>query len=154
MKIRLWLLLWCAFWGALQAQDYPDTATYAFPINHKVVLEIIPIDSLELKYHVLAVEEIEPGLDYRQGDSLFAEEEEGCRLVFYFGEGLGRPFTSVLVLRNYCDFRIAYQLAITDDPEKGFYATSVHPLFPRVISSELWQDPLKALLLHHLRRVN
>jgi hypothetical protein len=41
-------------------------------------------------------------------------------------------------------------LAITDDPDKGFYMTNVNPLFPNVISSELWNDKLEALVPHKL----
>lgn len=129
-----------------------DTATYSFSVNQKVTLEIIQVDSVNLKYHVLDIQQIEPGLDYTETDTLFKDDPQDNTLVFYFAEGIDQdgPFKTVLILRNNTDFIINYKLAITDDLDKGFYMTSVTPLFPNVISSELWNDNLKALVPHKL----
>jgi hypothetical protein len=129
-----------------------DTTTYSFSVNQKVTLEIIKTDSINLKYHVLDIQQIEPGLDYSETDALFQDDPKENTLVFYFAEGIDQdgPFKTVLILRNNTDFTINYKLAITDYPDKGFYLTSVYPLYPNVISSELWNDNLKALVPHNL----
>jgi hypothetical protein len=150
MRQILSLLIFCTTFSLLAQEK--DTTTYSFSVNQKVILEIIQIDSVNLKYHVVDIQQIEPGLDYSETDTLFKDEPVKNTLVFYFAEGIdqGGPFKTVLILRNNTDFMISYKLAITDDPSEGFYMTSVTPLFPNVISSELWNDNLKALVPHKL----
>jgi len=150
-KILLILSIICIATG-LFSQNQKDTATYAFPLGCKFILELIQTDSTHYKYHVLEMEIIEYSIDYSETDTLFMSNPTPGTIECYFAPGVDQdgPFKTVLLLRNNSENIIDYQAMISYKGVDGFYKTSVSSLFPGVRSSELWNDNLTAIVLHKL----
>ena len=153
MKVILLSLL-ILFSSHLYSQVQKDTATYAFPIGSKFTLELIQVDSNNYKYHVLNMEQIDYSIDYSETDSLFSSNPIPGTIECFFAKGVDQdgPFKSVLILRNNSKVYIDYKAEIAYDQSGSFYTTSVHPLFPGVKSSELWNDKLTAIVIHKISR--
>lgn len=140
--------------GSLYSQVLKDTATYAFPIGTKFTLELIKIDSVNYKYHILSMEPFNGRIDYADTDSLFSKSPIEGTLEGIFAEGKNQdgPFKSVLVWKNNSDIYIDYKARIDYDLSGRFYSTSVYPILPRIKASELWNDNLKGIVIHKLQR--
>ena len=138
----------------LYSQEQKDTTTYAFPIGSKFTLELIQVDSNNYKYHVLNMEQIDYSIDYSETDSLFSVKPIPGTIECFFAKGVDQdgPFKSVLILRNNSKIYINYKADIAYDQSGQFYNTSVHPLFPGVRSSELWNDNLTAIVIHKIHK--
>lgn len=154
MKQILLLLLSILLSSHLYSQVLKDTTTYAFPIGSKFTLELIQIDSINYKYHVLNMEQIDYSIDYSETDSLFSDKPTPGTIECFFAKGINQdgPFKSVLLLRNNSKVDINYKADIAYDQSGQFYNTSVHPLFPGVRSSELWKADLTAIIIHRMHR--
>lgn len=150
--IFLFALLWQATFTS--SQNYLDTATYAFPIGSKFILDLVPVDSINFKYHVLDIQYIDFAIDYAETDSLFSKAPIPGTIECFFAKGADQngPFKAVLILKNNSDIILDYKALIAYDGYEGFYQTSVHSLYPNAKSSELWNDHLTAVLLHKIQK--
>jgi len=138
----------------LYAQEQKDTATYAFPIGSKFTLELIQMDSINYKYHVLLIEPIDFSIDYSETDNLFSDQPIPETIECFFAKGKDQdgPFKTVLILRNNSKEYINYKAEIAHDLSGQFYNTSVYPILPGVRSSELWNNHLTAIVIHKIQR--
>lgn len=153
MKLILLSLL-IIFSTQLHSQVQKDTSTYAFPIGSKFTLELIRVDSVNYKYHVLNMEEFKQSIDYDKTDNLFSSKPIPETIECFFAKGVDQsgPFKSVLILRNNSKVYLAYKAEIAYDQKGAFYSTSVSSLLPGVRSSELWNNNLTAIVIHNIHK--
>ena len=86
-------------------------------------------------------------------EKLFVEDGEPNTIVFYCVNGKWRDDRSnvLLVMKSYCKEMLAYDTFIRLDGSADFQSTSNNGIFPSVLGTEIWNDPVNAIRISRLR---
>jgi len=123
---------------------------HLFPIGTKFTIQLIDNKDGSYDIKVLKEEQIKYKVDYSKTDSIFSSNPKPGTIEGIFAKGIDQKgaFKSVLIIRNNTKIALGYGADISFNKNGKFYSTSVSMLFPGVISSELWRDKLKGIVLH------
>lgn len=154
MKLLLSLFLLLSS-CSLFSQVQTDTTSYAFPIGSKFTLELIKVDSVNYKYHVLSSEKISESVDCFSRDNIFNSSPKPGTIDCLFAKEKSNysPPRSVFILRNNTKIQIKYCALIGYRNVKGLYKTSVYPLLPKINCTEVWNDDLTLIFLKEFKIV-
>jgi len=123
---------------------------HVFPIGTKFTIQLI--DNKDGSYDIKVLEEkrIKYKIDYSKTDGIFSDKPKPGTIEGIFAKGVSQKgsFKSVLILRNNTKNVLDYSADISLNRSGKFYSTSVSMLFPGAISSELWKNKLRGIVLH------
>ncbi len=129
---------------------------HVFPIGTKFTIQLIDNKDGSKDIKILEEKQIKYRIDYSKTDSIFSNNPKPGTIEGIFAKGIDQkgPFKSVLILRNNTKVALGYSADISFNKSGKFYSTSVSMLFPGAISSELWKDKLKGIILHDFIKNN
>ena len=148
----------------VQAQELPSKPAnaFAFPMGSKFVIKLIPTDSVNFDYSVIAFEQFHKIVDILENDELFEEKGEENTVVFYFCFGtFGKPdedkqknMQSVLLMKNYSNVDLKYTSEIQRQKDGKFESTSNVGIYSNLKVWETWPYPIFMIGLKELKRSN
>lgn len=153
MKYLLNLLLFLTIVSNVFSQVQKDTVSYAFPIGSRFTLELIPVDSINYKYHVLNSEKFDLCMRFSNAKNHLSKEPISGTIECIFAKG-EEADQSILILRNNSKVSIDYKAMISYDYTGRFYETSVYPLLPNVSSIEIWNNKLTNIFINNISKLS
>jgi len=148
----------------VQAQELPSKPAnaFAFPMGSRFVIKLIPTDSVNFDYSVIAFEQFHKTVDIWKHDELFEENGEENTIVFYlcFGtsgetdEDKGKNMQSLLLMKSYTKEKLDYTSELKRQKDGAFEVTSNIGIIPRVMGMEMWPYPFFAIGLKEFRKSN
>jgi hypothetical protein len=164
MKNLILLLCFCFAGIALNAQEFdsePQDA-FAFPLGCKVTIKLVPSDSVNFKYRVIAFDEFTEIVDVYNNSQLFSDklEENTIELFFCIGttgdteEEKEKNYRTLLLLKNGAKFPLEYAADMKVYQSESFESTSVINLFPNAKSMEMWPYIIEEIALYGFKKIN
>lgn len=148
----------------LKSQELPSEPqeAFAFPLGCKATIKLIPVDSVNFHYSVLKIEPLTdfinmPNYAHSLPDSIL----ENNTISFVFGVGVSEKekeennkYKTLLILKNTYQHAVTYKADIQVYNQKEFEPTSVVPLYPKVLSTELWPYRIDNIALYGFRKID
>ncbi len=142
----LFMILLAFLIQAGMSQTGTSSLMKEIPFGSHAYLQVDDIGN-DILVHILAVEKYDKDLDPSKTAVLFEKIPEPGTIELYFGKGKdGGPFKSILLIRNNAKKTIEFQ-GQASDPGQGATGARAMELRPGVISSELWNEELKGIIL-------
>ena len=147
----------------VQAQELPSKPAnaFAFPMGSKFVIKLIPKDSVNFDYSVIAFEQFHKIVDiFENKDELFEEKGEDSTVIFYFcfgtfgktDEEKQKNTQSLLLMKNYSDVKLNYTSEIQRQKDGKFEPTSNIGIYPNLKVWESWPYPILMIGLKEFRK--
>lgn len=133
--------------------DYGPIDRFDLRVGRKLTIKLDKKRRGEYKFRVVKLEEYNDTVELTDTEKLFAEDGEPNTIVFYCVNGKWGSGRSniLLVMKSYCKKALAYDTFIRLDGGAEFQSTSNDGIFPGVRGTEIWNDPVNAIRISHLR---
>lgn len=161
---RILLISLLALVSFAQAQKLPSEPVngFAFPLGSKVVIKLVPTDSVNFDYSVLAIERYTETVDIRKVDALFSPNGQDSTIVLYFCIGThgetaqekDRNKQVLLIMKSYAKEGLNYTSEIQREEGGAFLKTSNVGLSPNVIGIETWPYMIRIIGLRTFKKVS
>ncbi len=121
-------------------------------IGRKLTIKLDKKHKGEYKFRVVKYESCVDSVGLSSTDSLFVEDGEPNTIVFYcVKSSLGSQPSVLLVMKSYCKKMLSYDTFIRLDGSSDFQSTSNSGLLPGVRGVEIWNDPVNAIRIAHIK---
>lgn len=145
---KQFLILFLMVSYMLQAQDLPTEPAngFSFPLGTKFTIKLVPVDSVNYDYSVIAFEPFDKTVDTHNTNDLFEKEGQSNTIVFYFCLGTHgdteaekkQNMKVLLVMKNYSDTALKYISEIQREENGEYLPTSNVNTYPGVKTTEMW----------------
>lgn len=136
-----------------EVMDYGPIDQFDIRVGRKLTIKLDKKRKGEYKFRVVSLEEYKDTVELTDTEKLFAEDGEKNTIVFYCVNGKwtsDRPCI-LLVMKSYCKEMLAYDTFIRLEGSAEFQSTSNNGIFPGARGTEIWNDPVNAIRISHLR---
>lgn len=124
-------------------------------IGRKLTIKLDKKRKGEFKFRVVGYETVDDSISSVQWNdtkNLFAETGEKNTIVFYcVKSSFGNKPAVLLIMKSYCKDMLAYDTFIRLEGSAEFQTTSNNGIFPGAQGTEIWNDPVNAIRISHLR---
>lgn len=162
MKKLILLVLLCLPVTGLYAQ-IPDTIPqlgFAFPIGSKLTLKMVEIDSGKFLYYILKYEPFDSTINTDEKENIFKNQPalNTIDLIFCVGthgetqKEKDENLQVLLMMKNGTKYPLEYMADIIRYQQKDFEPTSVVPIFPGALNTEMWPYYIEQIGLHDFKR--
>ncbi len=133
--------------------DFGPIDQFDIRVGRKLTIKLDKKRRGEYKFRVIKLEEYNDTVELNDTEKLFAEDGEPNTIVFYCVNGRWNDnrFLVLLVMKSYCKDMLAYDTFIRLEGSAEFQSTSNNGIFPGVLGTEIWNDPINAIRISHLR---
>ncbi len=133
--------------------DFGPIDQFDIRVGRKLTIKLDKKRRGEYKFRVIKLEEYNDTVELNDTEKLFAEDGEPNTIVFYCVNGRWNDNRSIvlLVMKSYCKEMLAYDTFIRLEGSAEFQSTSNNGIFPGVLGTEIWNDPINAIRISHLR---
>ncbi len=133
--------------------DYGPIDHFDIRVGRKLTIKLDKKRKGEYKFRIVKLEEYNDTVELTDTEKLFVEDGEPNTIVFYCVNGKWGDDRSnvLLVMKSYCKEMLAYDTFIRLDGSADFQSTSNNGIFPSVLGTEIWNDPVNAIRISRLR---
>lgn len=144
------------------ANESTPAIGYTFPMGIKLKLKLIPpqSDTASYQYTIIDQEEFKDTLYVNDVQKLFSKNESNDIIEVFFSIGYySKPdlkektqkMQSIMTLKNHTNKALNYNADIVPYGKQEFENTSVSPLLPNVISTEIWPYYIPVIALYDFK---
>lgn len=150
LSVILFLILYIT---SVQAQELTPQEGFSFPLGCRVKIKLDTTDISNIRYSVLSIEAYTEIIDTLEPKDLLPDNIDGDAVEFIFGVGTygkaeDKKYRVLLLLRSGAGKVLNYQAYIKYKGAEDFKPTSVIPLYPGVLTKEIWQDAISEIALY------
>ena len=136
-----------------EVMDYGPIEQFDIRVGRKLTIKLDKKRKGEYKFHVVSLEEYNDSVDWNDTENLFADDGEKNTIVFYCVKGttFAGQSSVLLIMKSYCKEMLAYDTFFRLEGSAEFQSTSNNGIFPGARGTEIWNDPINAIRISHLR---
>ena len=148
---KFWTILFLVITYLAQAQELPSEPvnSFVFPAGSKFVVKLIPTKAKNYDFTVLSIEPFDEIVDKWKLGELFEKEGEENTIVFYFC--LGTEGETLLLMKNYSDKALHYDLEIQLEKNGEFKSASNGGIFSSGTGMVTWSSMIYNIKLKKFR---
>ncbi|NLL29179.1 MAG: hypothetical protein GX259_10320 [Bacteroidales bacterium] len=159
---KIIIVIFLAITYFAQAQELPSIPAngFAFSLGSKFTIKLVPTDSVNFDYSVIAFEPFEEIIDTRKKEELFEEKGQDSTIAFYFCMGTrgeteeerDENMRILLIIKNYSKEILSYTSEIQLEEDGEYEETSNVGTFPGAMTTEIWPYMIYSIGLSEFRK--